>query len=94
MSYKAVLFAPDGEWVTDCPGGDIEDVIEQLCNLGSRWIFFPFHAIIRDNGLTTRQHRLVDVAEPFEHMKGCTINTFSRMISQMPESELEDILRG
>lgn len=44
--YKAILFAPDGDWVTDCPGDTIEEVIEQLENLGSRWFFYPFQGII------------------------------------------------
>ena len=93
-TYKAVLFAPDGDWVTDYRESEsIEAVEEALCDQGSRWYFYPFHAVIRDNGsLTTSRQRLVSAAMPFEDMQGRTIKTFARMLADTPEENIEAIL--
>lgn len=92
--YKAVLFAPDGDWVTDYGNSDsIEDVQERLADQGSRWFFYPFHAVIVDKGgYTTKTQRLVDVAWPFENMKGKTIKGFGQTIASLPEWIVEAIL--
>jgi hypothetical protein len=92
--YKAVLFAADGDWVTDYRNCEsVEEVQLKLAEQGSRWYFYPFHAVIRDNGgLVRRTQRIVDAAYPFEEMKGCTIKTFSRMIADTPDEELLAIL--
>lgn len=92
--YKAVLFAPDGDWVTDYrDSATIEDVEERLADQGSRWYFYPFHGVIVDHGgLTTDTQRLVSAAEPFEYMKGRTIRSFGKMIAEVPEPVLQDIL--
>jgi hypothetical protein len=61
--YKAVLFAPDGDWVTDYAGSaSVEEVQELVADQGSRWYFYPFSAVTVDHGaLTTASQRLVDV---------------------------------
>jgi hypothetical protein len=95
-TYKAVLFAPDGEWTTDYSGSEsIEDVENLLADQGSRWYFYPFHGVIRDNGSLTRaSQRLVSAAYPFEDMKGRSVKTFGRMLAETPENELEAILNS
>lgn len=95
-TYKAVLFAPDGDWVIDYRGSVcIEHVIDQLADQGSRWFFYPIHAVIVDHGvLTDKTARIVDAAPPFNHMKGSTIGKFSEMLKNMPEDELREILGG
>jgi hypothetical protein len=94
--YKAVLFAPDGDWVTDfreCK--TIEEVQENLCDMGSRWYFYPFHAVIRDNGaLTTNRQRLVDVAYPFAEQKGIAIKTFAKFLNECDRDYLAAVLEG
>jgi hypothetical protein len=91
--YKAVLFAADGRWVTDFrDSSSISEVQDRLNDMGSRWFFFPFHAVIRDHIVTRPTNRIVDAAWPFEHMKGRRISTFSNMIAQIPEKELRSIL--
>lgn len=95
-TYKAVLFAPDGEWVTDYRWCASVSVVEAaLADQGSRWIFYPFHGVIRESGsaLTSGRSRLVSVAWPFEHMRGRTVATFGRMLAAMTEAELEEIVR-
>lgn len=84
---KAVLFSPDGYWVTDCRGETVEDVFQALNNLGSKWFFYPYsHFIIRDNGaLTKGTQRIVAAHEPFEEFQGRTINTVSRFLSEQDQ---------
>lgn len=91
--YKAVLFAPDGDWVTDHRADTVDEVHERLADQGSRWFFYPFVAVIVDHGaVTTATQRIVDVAEPWEDMKGVTIRTFGRMLADTPTETLAAIL--
>jgi hypothetical protein len=86
--YKAVLFAPDGDYVTDYRRETIEEVREALADQGSRWFFYPFEAIIRAHSLTRDTLRIVEAAEPIEHLSGRTIKTVSRTLAAMPDDEL------
>lgn len=92
--FKAVLFATDGTWVTDYRESEsIEAVQERLADQGSRWFFYPFHAVILDKGPTTFDtQRILDAAWPFEHMKGKTIRSFGRLIENMSQESLALIL--
>jgi len=94
--YKAVLFAPDGDWVTDYRGSKtIAEVEEKLADQGSRWFFYPFHAVIIDHGSMTRStQRLVDVAYPFEEHKGHAIHTFTKFLRACDEDYLRAVLEG
>lgn len=85
--YKAVLFAPDGHWVTDYRDRQsVEDVWARIENRGSRWYFYPFPAVIRDHGVTTSdRQRIVDACEPLQHLKGRTIRTMQRVIVDNPD---------
>lgn len=92
-TYKAVLFAPDGDWTTDCRGETVADVEEALADMGSRWFFYPFYAVIVDRGsLTTSRQRIVADLTPFGDMEGRTIRTMSQMIADTPNDVLEAIL--
>lgn len=89
--YKAVLFATDGAWVTDCLGVTIEDVEEQLADIGSRWIFYPIGGIIKlgkyaDEGFTTHKARVVRMYGEFEGLRG-TIENIGKIIA----SSFEDV---
>jgi hypothetical protein len=92
--YKAILFAADGDWVTDYAETEtVAEVEERLADQGSRWYFYPFHAVIRDHGpLTTSRQRIVADLTPFGDMEGRTIRTFARMIAETPEEELDAII--
>jgi len=45
--YQALLVAPNGEYVFDYRAKTIENVVEQLCNRGSRWFFYPFEFVVK-----------------------------------------------
>lgn len=83
--YKAVLFASDGDWVTDFAGESQDEVQELLADKGSRWFFYPFEAIIRDRGgLTTGRQRLVNALEPLDIFIGKSIRSASRFLADNP----------
>lgn len=89
--YKAVLFAPDGDWVTDFRGCDTKkEVIEQLANRGSRCFFYPYDGVIIDklSAITTAKQRIVDMPPPFSFLIGKSIGTASKYIKASTE-ELE-----
>jgi hypothetical protein len=85
--YKSIQFAPDGDWITDYRGcASVEEVKEIVADQGSRWIFYPFPAVIVDHGEITKDtQRIVDACEPFEYLRGRTIRTMSREIAAQPE---------
>lgn len=80
--YRAILFAPDGEWVSDYPSSSIDEIKKQLENQGSRWIFYPIHGIIRvkSKNFISTTNRIVEMATPLENLKGRAIKTASKYI--------------
>jgi hypothetical protein len=88
--YRAVMFASDGRWVTDYPSESKDEVEEKLADQGSRWFFYPFHAVIVERPITTENQRLVSVAPPLDYMRGITIKRFKKIIRDTPN---EDLLR-
>jgi len=94
--YKAILFAPDGDWVTDyrdCK--TIAEVEDKLADQGSRWYFYQFHGVIVDHGpVVTRAQRLVSCAPPFSQWKGCRISTLSKVIEDLTDDELRMLIGG
>ena len=94
--YRALLVAPDGDYVTDYTCETVNEVEEMLANQGSRWYFFPFHAVIswreRDAWSQMEDFRLISVGYPFEDYKGKAVKTFCKMIAETPMRELEAIL--
>ena len=94
--YKAVLFAPDGDWVTDYKGNTKEDVIDQLANRGSHWFFYQFEGIILNKGgATSPYQRLVDIAPNMPRMLvGLSIKAVSKWLASLSEEELLTMLEG
>lgn len=90
--YKAVLFAADGDWVTDYKGDTKDEVIEQLANRGSRWFFYPIEGIILDKGgITTASQRVIDMSPPFQYLTGRAIRTVKRELMAIPENDWNEM---
>jgi len=87
MSYKAILFSLDGEWTTDFKAKTIRDVWDLVNDRGSRWFFYPIVGIIKDNGATNKNQRVIEMCNGFTHLEGKTIKTISNWIRDHPESE-------
>jgi hypothetical protein len=89
--YKAVLFAPDGDWVTDYRESDtVDEVWQRLADQGSRWIFYPFGAVIVDHGgSTSGSQRIVDTCWPLKGIKGLAIKTVKRELAKLTDEQRE-----
>jgi hypothetical protein len=81
--YKAILFAPDGDWVTDYAGcKTIDEVWDRVDNQGSKWFFYPFYFVITDErGYTLSTQRIVAAPDNLEHLVGKSIKRVSREIA-------------
>ncbi len=68
-NYKAILFHPEGDFVTDFTDRtDIQDVWNEVNEMGSRWIFYPIPFVATDK-------TVVDCPEGLEFLKGKRIRT-------------------
>jgi len=60
--FKACLIASDGDSVTDFSGKNTPDEVnELLCDMGSRWHFYPFAFVISE---TTKKVKITNTAFP------------------------------
>ena len=48
MKYKAVLFHPDGEYVTDFRCDTKDEVWCKINDMGSKWIFYPITFVVTE----------------------------------------------
>jgi hypothetical protein len=96
MSYKAILFAPDGDWVTDyrwC--NTVEEVRERVANQGSRWTFYPYAFVILDRGdITTDRQRIIDAPDMMRGLVGYGVKTVGKRIAALSEDEHRFYLGG
>lgn len=73
-NYKAILFHPEGDHVTDCRDTNtIQEVWEQVANFGSRWIFYPLVFVATDK-------TVVDTPDGLEFLKGKRIKTVTEIL--------------
>jgi hypothetical protein len=79
--YRAVLFAPDGDWVTDYRRETVEEVWAAIDDGGSRWFFYPIAMVIRDAPIVKGTKRIVDAPDAFGHLTGLSINTVADEIA-------------
>ena len=46
--YKAIAFAPDGEYITEGEFETVQDCWDRINDWGSRWIFYPFTGVVKN----------------------------------------------
>jgi len=85
--YKAILFAPDGDFVTDFYSDNKEDIWDSVNDMGSKWIFYPIVFIATDK-------TIVDTPEGLEHLKGKRITTVRNHIKNVYEQVCDSISEG
>jgi hypothetical protein len=77
--YQAILFAAEGDHVTDYHGCEtIEQVWDLVNDQGSRWYFYPLPFVITDSGNVSDAQRIVGTPDGFEDYHGRTIGTVRR----------------
>ena len=86
-TYKAVLFAPDGERVEDCRDSpSIEAVWERVNNQGSRWFFYPFPVVVVDKGESYAAHsRIVSAPDTYKQFERRPLRAFATFLHDHPE---------
>ena len=67
--YKLILLSPDGDYVTEKTQKTFDDCCEQSFNMGSRWFFYPFHFIIKDNGNVSLNQRIIEPPDQMDFLK-------------------------
>ena len=92
--YMAVLFAPDGDYVTDYHDSEsVVVVTERLADQGSKWYFYPFEIVVRDHGRVPERvsrvdlmsQRIVDIWEPLTFFRDKRVSTFRKYLIDHPE---------
>jgi hypothetical protein len=94
--YRAALFAPDGEYVTDYAAPTIAEVWDRHDNGGSRWYFYPFPVIVTDRprGTIADTQRIVDAPDALRIVKGKTLRTFARMLASLTDTDRAALYDG
>ena len=84
-TYKAILFHPEGDFVTDFSERKTkEDVWSMVNDMGSRWIFYPIVFVATDK-------RIVDTPEGLEFLKGKTIKTVQKYLADNWKDRADEI---
>lgn len=81
--YKLLCIAPDGETKTEGEYETIEEAWQRNENMGSRWFFYPFRAVITSKMVAEQAHGL-------EYLGKCSIKTLIRYIQANAEELLVD----
>lgn len=89
--YQAVLFAPDGHYVTDAHHDTIEEVQNEINDMGSRWIFFPIAFVATEN-------TIVGTPDNLEYLKRKRITTVVKLLetryAKEPQAMCDEINDG
>jgi hypothetical protein len=84
--YKAILFHPEGDYVTDYRDTPTkEEVWERINDQGSRWIFYPLPFVCTDK-------TVVDTPEQLEFLKGKRIKTVQAYLSDVWKAGDQDFI--
>ena len=83
-TYKAILFHPEGDFVTDFENNTIEEVWESVNNMGSRWFFYPLVFVIKNK-------TIVDCPEGFPNFKRKRIKTLQKFLETAWEDRADKI---
>lgn len=79
--YKAVLFSPDGEFVTDHRGREtVGDVWEAINDQGSKWFFYPVCFVATEKTIKA-------APEGFERLQGKRIKTVRKLFAAEYEAD-------
>ena len=86
--YQAILFAPDGEFVTDFKRETKQEVEDCINGMGSRWIFYPIVAIIKADVATKTSNKRLDIEEAgwLDIFNNKAVKTLVKFL-QVPENQ-------
>jgi len=87
--YKLILISPDGDYVTELPKETIDECGDQSANMGSRWFFYPFHFIIKDNEQVNMNQRIVESPYGMEFLNGLSLKKAIQHIKENTKMYLQ-----
>jgi len=82
--YQAILFHPDGDYVTDFKRNSVLEVQHEISEMGSRWFFYPIAFVGTDK-------TIVDAPEGLEWMKRRRIKTIQNFFSSTWPNKKDEI---
>jgi len=84
--YKAILFAPNGEFVTDYEAESIAEVWRLIDDGGSRWFFYPFPFVITADSRLLERKRILASPYGLEMCTGRAMRKVQRFIESNSEA--------
>lgn len=73
--YKAILFHPEGDFVTDFRDMPKDQIWSSIADMGSKWFFYPLAFIATDK-------TIIDTLPGLEHLKGKRISSVKKYFAQ------------
>ena len=87
-NYKAILFHPEGDSVTDFRDRKaVEDVWKEVENMGSKWIFYPLVFVCTEK-------TVADAPQGLESLKGKRIKTVKKFLEEHWKENADEICNG
>lgn len=84
-TYKAILFHPEGDFVTDFRDRrTVQEVWQELSDMGSRWIFYPITFVATDKTIK-------DAPVGLEFLIGKRITTAKKYFADTWKDNKEEI---
>ena len=86
-TYKLLLMTPDGEgYVTEGENLTLDEATNLSCDMGSRWLFYPLHFIIKDNSNSSSidNQRIIEAGDTLQWSKGLAVKSIRKFLSTTP----------
>jgi len=84
MSYRAIAFAPDGEYITEGEFKTVDEAWATIADWGSRWIFYPFTGVVKNK-------RVLSICEELIFLSNKDIKTIVRHLEVHGEDLYRDM---
>lgn len=80
MNYQVLCMSFDGGFIKEGNFETIEDAWEHSCNMGSRWIFYPFHFVVKNKTIKS-------TPQFWDFFENKRIKTVSKILEKMSKKE-------
>lgn len=84
--YQAVLFHPEGDYVTDFHRNSKEEVKEEIVNMGSKWIFYPLTFVATNK-------TIIDAPEGLKYLERKRIKTVKKFLNDEWQHRKDEICK-
>jgi len=86
-NYMLLLLSPDGDWTTDAHNSTLDEAQQASENMGSRWIFYPCHFIVKNTRVgnmmkLNRRNRIIEPPDLFQSLRNKSIGNVIQIFEQ------------